>query len=675
MKKIVQKFAWVCCILILNQYLYAQKLDKSNFDESVNPADDFFNYVNGGWLANNEIPASEGAWGSFYELNEFNREVLKEILDASERERQKTEKGSDWQLVGDFYASGMDIAKRNELGYQPIQEELNKIDQIEDLGGIVETIARHQLYSISSLFYFYATTDAKNSGFNAAGLWNNGLSLPNRSYYLEDNDKFNEIRTKYKEHIARMFEMIGVDTEKAQKNAETVFKIEERLAIAHRTPVQNRDPQRRYNKLTMEDLNQMSFNMDWETFFEVLEIPQPEFVLVGQPEFFAMMDRALGDFSVDEWKAYFQWKLINNAANYLNEEIEQADFDFYSTTLRGVEEMRPVWKRVQSRTNSLLGNPLGKLYVEKAFPPEAKVRMEEMIENIRAALKDRIQQLDWMGEETKQEAMAKLEAINYKIGYPDVWDTYYTEDIRSDDYWGNRVRIIEFDNRKDWAKIGQPVDPNEWGMTPPTVNAYYSPTRNEIVFPAGILQPPFFEFEADDAINYGAIGAVIGHEITHGFDDSGSQYDAEGNLRMWWTEEDKAKFEEKANMVVELYDSFTVLDTLHVNGKLTLGENIADLAGVTIAFAALQKSFEQNGRPDNKDGFTPEQRFFIGFARVWRSKYRDEVLMERVKTDPHSPARYRVNGTLSNVPAFFEAFNIPEGSPMRRSANLLPNIW
>jgi len=472
-----------------------------------------------------------------------------------------------------------------------------------------------------------------------------------------------------------MFVMTGTPQAQAELFAQKVLKMEKRLAEAQRTPVQNRDPQRRYNKMSIEQLNQLCFNIDWKKYLDYVGV-KSESLIVSQPEFIGMADRMLTDYKIEDWKIFFRWKLINSASNSLSEDFEKANFDFYSTSLRGISEMRPRWKRIQGAVNGNLGEALGRLYVQKTFPPEAKKRMEEMIINIKEAMAERIKKLDWMGEATKEQALKKLAAIVYKIGYPDKWKDYTMLDIKANDYFGNQLQITTLETKRNWEKVGKAVDKTEWGMTPPTVNAYYSPTRNEIVFPAGILQAPFFNFKADDAVNYGGIGAVIGHEITHGFDDQGSQYDAEGNLKMWWTAEDRQKFEAKANMVVEQYNNYKVLDTVNVNGKLTLGENIADYGGLTIAYEALQRSFAKNGRPKKKiDGFTPEQRFFIGFAQVWKGIYRNEVLLERIKTDPHSPGEYRTNGALSNMPQFFEAFGVKEGDKMRRKITEIPAIW
>jgi len=675
-QKICKVGAFSLFALSLSTPLMAQKaVDLTAFDKSVKPQDDFFSYVNGSWLKTAQIPASEGAWGSFYELGENNRQVLNMILEDALKQRKTAQKGSDWQLVGDFYASGMDTETLNKLGYKPLESELKRIDDLKNTDDLLKLMASYHNLSIGNIFGLFVSVDAKNSQFNTLYLSQSGLSLPSRDYYLDESERFAKIREDYTKFIAKMFVMTGTSQAQAELFAQKVLKMEKRLAEAQRTPVQNRDPQRRYNKMSIEQLNQLCFNIDWKKYLDYVGV-KSESLIVSQPEFIGMADRMLTDYKIEDWKIFFRWKLINSASNSLSEDFEKANFDFYSTSLRGISEMRPRWKRIQGAVNGNLGEALGRLYVQKTFPPEAKKRMEEMIINIKEAMAERIKKLDWMGEATKEQALKKLAAIVYKIGYPDKWKDYTMLDIKANDYFGNQLQITTLETKRNWEKVGKAVDKTEWGMTPPTVNAYYSPTRNEIVFPAGILQAPFFNFKADDAVNYGGIGAVIGHEITHGFDDQGSQYDAEGNLKMWWTAEDRQKFEAKANMVVEQYNNYKVLDTVNVNGKLTLGENIADYGGLTIAYEALQRSFAKNGRPKKKiDGFTPEQRFFIGFAQVWKGKYRNEVLLERIKTDPHSPGEYRTNGALSNMPQFFEAFDVKEGDKMRRKITEIPAIW
>ncbi len=663
---------------LLAQNSFAQGVYLKHFDKTVRPQDDFFKFVNGNWLKTGEIPASESNWGSFSELQEGNQDVLKQILeDASKRKPQDKPKGSDLQLVSDFYASGMNTNLINEKGVTPIKAEWDDINAIKDTKGVLAMIAKHQLKGVGSLFGVFVGADSKNSKMNAVYISQGGISLPDRSYYLEDNKKFAKTREEYKKHLKTMFELFGETNELAQKNADAVYKIEYRIAETQRVRTDMRNPQKNYNKRTLDELQQMLFNIDIKSHFEMMgsadfkaEIKE---VIIGQPEYLAMADRMIKDFSIDQWKAYFKWKLMSFSAPYLSDKIEQENFRFFSTELNGVKEMKPRQKRIIQITDGALGQVLGKLYVEKTFPPQAKAKMMEMITNIKEALAERIQGLDWMTEETKKQALIKLQAITPKIGYPDKWRDFSSVEIKADDYVGNLMRLRKFGTEYMFSKIGQPVDKTEFGMTAPTVNAYYSPVNNEIAFPAGILQPPFFDFKADDAVNYGGIGAVIGHEITHGFDDQGSQYDADGNLKMWWSKEDRAKFDAKAQKIVEQYNEYKVLDSVAVNGKFTLGENIADLGGVTIAYQALQKQWKKNGKPKNKDGFTPEQRFFIGFAQVWRRKYRSESMIQRIKTDPHSPSEFRTNGTLSNLSIFHEAFGVKDGDKMKRKEIVV--IW
>jgi putative endopeptidase len=659
-----------------NAPVQAQGIDKKNMDLSVKPQDDFYRYVNGNWLKKTEIPKSESVWGAFSEIDEFNRNTLKAILEESLTKRKGAKKGDNWQLIGDLYASGMDSLAAEKAGAEPLKQYFEEIDKIKTPEDIVKLITTFHKASISTPFSFYIYADSKNSNENAIYLGQGGTSLPDRSYYFDD--RFAEIREKYTAHLSNMFVLAGESKENADKMAKTVLKIETRLAEAQRTRVDGRDPVKRYNKRTIEELNQSTFNIDWRKYFNYLDLPKAEWAIVGAPEFLSIVDRMLKDVSANDWKVYFKWRVINSSASYLSHAFVKERFSFFGTTLNGTKEMQPRWKRVQGWVDGSVGEALGQIYVERTFPKEAKARMIEMIENIREAFADRIQKYTWMTEETKQQALNKLKAITCKIGYPDKWEDYTGLELRDNDLVGNMRRIAERGYKKMIDQFGKPVDKTEWGMTPPTVNAYYNPLNNEIAFPAGILRPPFFDFKADDAVNYGGIGAVIGHEITHGFDDQGSQYDAQGNLRMWWTKDDRTKFEGNANMIVEQFDEYKVLvgkDSVNVNGKLTLGENIADLGGLTIAYAALQKSYAKKGKPKKIDGFTGEQRFFMGWAQVWRIKHTDAALMNRIKTDSHAPGEHRANGPLRNMPAFFDAFDVKEGDKMRRKPNRLIVIW
>ncbi|TAE74625.1 MAG: M13 family peptidase [Bacteroidetes bacterium] len=666
--------SFITAIFAFNS-VFAQGIYLKNFDKSVRPQDDFFKFVNGTWLKNTEIPAVESNWGAFSEIEENNKAILKQIIEEAIKRKDKEKKGSHYQLIADMYLSAMDTKTINGIGAKPLEAELANINAIKNVEDIQKTIARHQKIGASTLFGVFVSADSKNSKQNAIYLSTSGTSLPDRSYYLEENPKFAQIRTAYQAHIAKMFVLLGEPTEKATQIAQKIFKIEYRLAESQRTRVDMRNPQKNYNKRTLDELNQMLFNLDMKKHFELIGAKDVKEVLISQPEMLAMIDRMMRDVSIEDWKGYFRWKLVTSMAGYLSEEFEKENFAFFSTTLNGVKEMKPREKRMVQLLDGVLGQPLGELYVAKAFPPAAKAKMMEMITNIKEALADRINALTWMSAETKTQALIKLKSIGVKIGYPDKWRDFSSVDIKNNDYVGNLMRLREFNYNFMLSKIGQPVDKTDWGMTPPTVNAYYSPINNEIAFPAGILQPPFFDFKADDAVNYGGIGAVIGHEITHGFDDQGSQYDAEGNLKMWWTKDDRSQFDNLAGRVIEQYSSYKVLDSISVNGKLTIGENIADLGGVTLSFEALKKQWTKNKKPKKQDGFTPEQRFFIGFAQVWKRKYRTESMMQRIKTDVHSPSEFRTNGTLSNFAPFFEAFDVKEGDKMRLSKDKITVIW
>jgi putative endopeptidase len=652
-----------------------QGLDMSNFDKNVKPQDDFFKYVNGGWYQRTNIPGNESRWGSFNEIDENNRKILREIVEKAAAESGKAPKGSAMQLIGDLFASGMDSARIEQLGKQPIEPFFAQIDGIKTKEDLVMTIADLQLKGFGSLLGLGISPDAKNSRMNAVQMGGGGTSLPGRSYYLETSPRMVKIREDYMMHLAKMFELAGVEATAAKKNADIVFAMEKRMAEAQRTPVENRDPQKRYNKKSIADIKQMTFNINWDKYMDKLGFAGVDSIIVGQPEFVAMTDRMIGDYTTDEWKVYLKWRVLNGSAGMLSSAFVNENFRFFSTTLNGVKEMQPRWRRMIGTVNGSLGDALGELYVAKAFTPEAKKRMAEMIENIRAAFADRIRSREWMSETTKQQALKKLAAIVYKIGYPDKWENYAGLEIKRDDFFGNMMRVRALGRQKMMARLGKPVDRSEWFMTPPTVNAYYSPVSNEIAFPAGILQPPFFDVRLDDAVNYGAIGAVIGHELSHGFDDQGSQYDADGNLKNWWTPEDRKNFDQRAQMLVQQFNEYTVLDTVHVNGKLTLGENIGDLGGITIAYAALEKSWEKNGKPKPIDNFTAEQRFFIGWAMGWRAKYRDEATLNQIKTDPHSPPYYRVVGPLSNFEPFYKAYGVKEGDKMYRPADKRVMIW
>lgn len=649
-------------------------IDPANMDMSVRPQDDFFRYANGAWLDSNDIPASKSSWGSFNILAENNRDNLRKIVEAAANDTS-AEAGSITKKVGDFYKSGMDSLKAEELGISPIQEELDMIDGISSTDDLVTIAARLRKQTLGTMYAMYVNQDVKNPEAYILYFRQGGIRLPDRDYYFKEDDKFKSIQDEYKQHIANMLEFTGYDEESAKDAAIRVYELEKVLAASSRQRKDLRDTEKNYHKMTLSEFNEGFSSINWENFLAELGVSGVNEVVVGQPEFLTTLDSAIANIPLEDWKSYMKWNVISESASFLNHDIVKEDFRFYSTVLRGVPEMEPRWKRVLNMVNAMMGEAVGQVYVQEYFPPEAKEVALEMINDIQAAFKERIEQLDWMSPETKEKALAKLDNFKKKIGYPDKWKDYSSVEISEDSYLGNVTNASIFEQQRNFNKIGQPIDRDEWFMTPPTVNAYYNPPMNEIVFPAGILQFPFFDFKADAAINYGGIGAVIGHELTHGFDDQGSKYDATGTLNNWWTDADREKFDAKTKVLVDHYSEFTVLDSMHINGEMTLGENIADLGGLSIAYDALQKYYERNGRPEDIDGFTGEQRFFLSWAQVWRIKFTDDALMQRVMTDYHSPGMFRVNGVVSNMPEFYEAFELKEGDGLYRPEEEMAKIW
>jgi putative endopeptidase len=649
-------------------------IDPANMDMSVRPQDDFFRYANGAWLDSNDIPASKSSWGSFNILAENNRDNLKKIVESAAND-ETAEEGSITKKVGDFYKSGMDSLKVEELGISPIQEELDMVDAISSVDELIEVAAQLRKKTLGTMYGMYVNQDVKNPEEYILYFRQGGIRLTDRDYYFRTDDKFKTIQDEYKQHIANMLVFTGYDEESAGEAAMKVYELEKVLAASSRQRKDLRDTEKNYNKMTLSEFNESFSSINWEAFLKEVGVPVVEEVVVGQPEFFTTLDSALVNIPLEDWKSYMKWNIISESANFLNHDIVKEDFRFYSTVLRGVQEMEPRWKRVLNMVNALMGEAVGQVYVKEYFPPEAKEVALEMINDIQSAFKERIETLDWMSPETKEKALAKLDNFRKKIGYPDKWKDYSNVEISADSYLGNVTNASIFEQQRNYGKIGQPIDREEWFMTPPTVNAYYNPPMNEIVFPAGILQFPFFDFKADAAINYGGIGAVIGHELTHGFDDQGSKYDATGTLNNWWTDEDREKFDAKTKVLVDHYSEFTVLDSMHINGEMTLGENIADLGGLSIAYDALQKYYERNGRPEEIEGFTGEQRFFLSWAQVWRIKFTDDALMQRVMTDYHSPGMFRVNGVVSNMPEFYEAFELKDGDGLFRPEEEMAKIW
>jgi predicted metalloendopeptidase len=557
----------------------------------------------------------------------------------------------------------------------PLADELKRIDALKDRGGVLKEIAHLHAMGLTGIFRFSANQDAKNSTMVIAQASQGGLGMPDRDYYTKEDDASKKLRDQYVDHMTKMFTLLGEPAEQASEHAKKVMAIETSLAKPARTRVEMRDPQKNYNKMKPAELQALTPDWIWADYFKELKVTEPGDINVGQPEFFKAANQVLASTPVEDWKIYLRWHLLHGTAGSLSKDFVEEDFNFFTKTLTGAQQIRPRWKRVVAKTDEELGESLGKLYVADHFPPEAKARALEMVNNLKEALADSIKSRDWMDDATKQEALKKLAAFTVKIGYPDKWRDYSLLKIDRGPYALNVLRGEMFEKDRQLKKIGKPVDRMEWNMTPPTVNAYYNPNRNEIVFPAGILQPPFFDPKADDAVNYGGIGAVIGHEMTHGFDDRGRQYDAVGNLRDWWTPESAKAYVDRSKAIVAQYAGYEPLLGLHINGELTQGENIADIGGVKIAYMALQKAIAKKGPQAKIDGFTPEQRFFLGFAQIWRNNQRDEDLKLRLNTDPHSPGRFRTIGPLSNLVEFQKAFEIPDGSPMIRPADQRVNIW
>ena len=667
----IRMFAGIAASLVIASRLSAG-IDPKDFDLSVKPENDFFHYADGGWIKANPVPAAYSSWGAFHEVQKGNELALKSILEAA----AKSPSPSPIQkLVGDFYMSGMDEAAIEAAGLRPLAPEFARIDALKSLDEVPALVAHFHRAGLTAGFFISSEQDPGNSSVVIASAGQGGLGLPDRDYYLRDDAKSKELREQYAAHITRMFELAGDKAERAQARASTVLKLETALAQASKTNVELRDPVANYHKLALVDVQKLSPHFDWSHFLAAATPVTIKEIDVGQPAFFEAFDQLLASTPLDEWQTYFRWHLLNGSAPYLTKAFQDEDFSFFGKTLRGSKELHERWKRVLETVDSGAGEALGQLYVASYFPPESKARMLALVNNLRGALRARLQTLEWMDEATRTKALAKLDAFNVKIGYPDKWRNYSKLRIDRGAYVVNVQHASEFAFDFAMSKIGKPVDRTLWNMTPPTVNAYYDPAMNEIVFPAGILQPPFFDPAADDAVNYGGIGAVIGHEMTHGFDDQGRQYDAQGNLADWWTPESAKRFTERATGIVKQFSAYVPIDDLHLNGELTQGENIADLGGVKLAYAALQTALKQHPTADKIDGFTANQRFFLSWARVWHTNQRAEQQRLQINTDPHSPAQFRVNGPLSNLQEFYDAFAIPAGSPMRREERDRVVIW
>jgi putative endopeptidase len=642
----------------------------SNLDKTCKPCDNFYEFAMGGWMKANPIPAEYPSWGTFTQLRDNNLTAMHSILEAAAT--SKSAPGSNEQKIGDFYASCMDTAAIESAGLKPLDSDFAAIDAIHDRRTLDAEIARLQREGAGVVFRFGAGQDIKDSNRVIAFANQGGLGMPDRDYYFRDDEKSKQLRADYLQHVVKMFELAGDAPDKAAAEASTVLTIETALAKASRTRVELRDPEKNYNLLQLAEIKSLTPEWSWENYLHAIGAPALEQINIRQPDFFKTMNQELDSVPLADWKVYLRWHLLHASAPGLPEKFVNENFDFYERKLSGTKEILPRWKRCVQSTDRNLGEALGKVYVDKYFPPAAKARAREMVNNLIAALREDIPTLSWMGPETKKEALAKLEAFNVKIGYTDKWRDYSKLTIDRGSYAANMRRSFEFEHARQLGKIGKPVDRTEWGMTPPTVNAYYSSSMNEIVFPAGILQPPFYNPNADDAVNYGGIGAVIGHEISHGFDDQGSKFDGKGNLHEWWTPEDRKNFTDRGDCVVNQFNGYEVEPGLHQNGKLVLGESIGDLGGLAIAYAAYEKSIATK-RPADIDGFTPEQRFFLGWAQVWGTNQRAEAARLQTNTDPHPLPQFRGNGPLSNLEAFAKAFGCKKGEVMVRESPC--KIW
>lgn len=660
---------FVCLAIVVSADM-SSGIESKNIDQSVRPQDDLYRYVNNNWLKSTTIPADKSNYGTFTILFDQSLDRLKLIVE--EASAAKAEPGTETQKVGDFYKSYIQTEKLESLGIKPIEKYLQEVEAISDAEQLAAWFARGQHIGLGSPIRFFVGQDDKNATQYIGNFYQGGLGLPDRDYYFKDDEKSKSVRAAYLKHIETMFGLAGFADPAG--SAKKIYAIEEQLAKGHWTRVENRDPVKTYNKVEIDKLTTLAGDFDWKKFVAGLGIEKEKAVNVAQPTYIASFGATLKSVPIEDWKLYGKWRVLTAAAPYLSKAFDDENFNFYSKTLQGIQEQEPRWKEAVKNIDNLIGEAVGKIYVEKHFSPEDKARMEHLVQNLIKAYDQSIQSLDWMSPETKKSAKEKLSKFTYKIGYPEKWRNYTSLQIQPEDLLGNVVRAVQFQYNYDLNKLGKPVDRTEWFMTPQTVNAYYNPTMNEIVFPAAILQPPFFNRNADDAVNYGGIGAVIGHEIGHGFDDSGSQYDGDGNLRNWWTDQDRKAFEARTGKLVAQYESFSPIEGEHLNGKLTLGENIGDLGGLSIAYKAYKLSLNGTEAPVI-DGLTGDQRFFMGWAQVWARLYRDEELRRRLVVDPHSPSEYRCNGVVRNIPEFHTAFGVKEGDQLYLKPEERVKIW
>ncbi|HXT40160.1 MAG TPA: M13 family metallopeptidase [Candidatus Angelobacter sp.] len=642
-------------------------------DRSVPPAVDFYRFADGDWLKNNPVPADKSRWGAFNELQERNWQLIHSVLESCAGDTSAAPK-SPAREVGDLFASALDTNLLEQLRFKPLARDLKRIARLRSTDSVFRLLADFHQRGIGGFFSPQVEADPKDSSIYALRLAQGGLGLPDRDYYLKDT--FTRQRDAYRAHITTMLKMLGEPEADAARHAVTVLDIETSLAQASKTRVEMRDPVANYHKFSVGELERLTPALPWKTYLRADKLDKINYLVVGQPEFLKAEEKLVIERPLADWQVYLRWHLLRSAAPYLHHAAESENFAFYQGVLSGTQQPEPRWQRAAHVIDGSIGEALGRLYVEKYFPPAARARMNELIANLKSVFRDRLKKIDWMTDGTRAKALAKFDRFTQKIGYPDKFRDYSSVKIVRDDYWGNVQRASQFESRRQFARVGKPVDRSEWEMTPQTVNAYFNPSQNEIVFPAGILQPPFFDAQMDDAVNYGAIGVVIGHEITHGYDDEGRKYDADGNLNEWWSAEDGRKFEARAQKVVDQYNSYEALPGFHVNGKLTLGENIADLGGTSIAYEALQRALAKD--PSKRkaiDGFTPEQRFFLSLAQIWRTNWREDELKRRLTVDPHSPGQFRAIGPHVNMEEFYKAFDIKPGDPMYRPAELRAKIW
>jgi putative endopeptidase len=650
-------------------------LNPAEFDKNTTACQNLFEYVNAPWLKSHPIPADRTSWGAFEMLDERSLVAQHEI--AENAAKAKNTPGSIEQKVGDFYGSGMDEAAVEKAGYNPIRDDLKRIDGLNTPDEIADFVRDYAAQGMPFLFFFGSQPDFHDSRRMIGYAYQGGLGLPERDYYFKTDDSSKKIRAAYVLHVQRTLQLVGVKQDDAAKQAKTVMDLETRLAEASLPIVELRNPANQYHFVDIADADKATPHFAWEKYLAAEGISGEKGFSLSQPKFFAAMDKLIGDLPADQWRAYFRFHLITQASPYLSKPFVDEDFAFTGQTLHGQKEQKPRWKRVLDTVDRQLGMALGQLYVARNFPPESKARAQELVDNLRAALKARIQNVAWMGDATKAKAIEKWDSFMPKIGYPDKWRDWSGLNIARAGYMDNLRATLKFNNAWRMGKIGKPVDRSEWRMTPQTVNASYNPLQNEIVFPAAILQPPFFDAKADDALNYGGIGAVIGHEMTHGYDDQGAQFDAQGNLKNWWTDEDKKQFEARTDMLARQFDNYVAIDDLHVHGKQTLGENIADLGGLNVAYDALQKALAKNPAEAGRkiDGYSQDQRFFLNFGRVWARAFKPEELKLRLNTDVHAPAQFRAIAAPSNMPAFAKAFGCKSGDAMVRSDDLQVKIW